>query len=70
MEFEILTWSTYGDRPEVTFVTVGILEPIDDIKKRTEYQFEVDGRFDSITDDFILAVEQKLIAANLLIKEV
>jgi hypothetical protein len=65
-EFQILTWSTYGDKPNKTFVTVAILEPVGKIQKRTEYQFEVFGRFESITNEFLEAVRLELDDGQLL----
>jgi len=65
-EFQILTWSTYGDKPDLTFVTAAVLEPVGKIQKRTEYQFEVSGRFESITDEFLEAVRTELNDAELL----
>lgn len=64
--FRITAWATRADTPDVSQTVVAVLETIGDIVKREEYEFDVDGGYDHITDEFNAKVELILTNNNLL----
>lgn len=64
--FRITSWTVTADKPDTTEVVVTVLEDISGVMKRTSYELEVSGKFDTITPEFEAAVEQKLKDAGLI----
>lgn len=64
--FRISSWTTVAERPDETFVIAVVLTDLNGIEKRDSYEFWIDGKYDSITDEFTEAVKQKLLDAGLL----
>jgi hypothetical protein len=55
-----------ASEPDVTYVTAAVTESIGDIQKLNTYELQVAGRHESLTDEFVAAVQEKLHSANLI----
>jgi hypothetical protein len=64
--FRITSWATRADTPDRSQAVVAVLEGIGDIVKKEEYEFDVVGSYDTITDEFKAEVEAVLTSSNLL----
>jgi len=62
----ILSWTNMASEPDVTYVTAAVTESIGDIQKLNTYELQVAGRHESLTDEFVAAVQEKLHSANLI----
>ena len=64
--FRIMSWTVTADKPENTEVTVAVFEDVNGVSRRTTFEMEIDGKFDTITPEFEEAVKLKLEAAGVL----
>lgn len=62
----VMSMSVLGERPETTEVIVSVIDDSLGIKLHTVYEMDVDGRYESITDELIAAVTDKLSEAGVL----
>lgn len=64
--FRISSWTVTAENPNTTHVVATVLTDINGLNKRESYEFDIEGRFDTITPEFEQAVQAKLVEAGVL----